>query len=122
MTATSTYSARRMRRRREAGMAARRADARWSTVRGSRGRGGERGAAKSGAIVLPDAHRDHALQEADLLPRIGHRAHFGQAAPDVLQHHEELLGQHGACTRLAGDVQERWLKLVRVLRVLQVVP
>src|SRR5687767_9850749 len=77
-------------------------------------------AERSGVVVLADAQRHDALQQANLLGRIGHGAHLRQRVPELLQRHEQLLGKDVARARLARDAQERRLKCTRVLRLVQV--
>src|SRR5258708_39890100 len=72
-----------------------------ATIRKSASRIRRGRARLSDAVVFLDAHRDDALEQAYLLRRVRHGPNLGQAAPEVLERNEQLLGKDVLLVRLA---------------------
>ena len=73
------------------------------------------GVHRSGAVVLPDAHRHDALQQANLLARYPFIARTsGSELHMSFSDDEQVLGKDVSRARLGGDEQQRRLKRARV--------
>src|SRR5260221_11964290 len=78
-----------------------------ATIRKSASRIRRGRARLSDAVVFLDAHRDDALEQAYLLRRVRHGPNLGQAAPEVLERTEQLLGTEVLLVRLARHEHQR---------------